>query len=108
MHEMNTPPPTVALALASIVSPAVLSFARWVCRCRLGKDPTVINLGGFEAAMVGRLREAKTLPVLPKGCDDLLFGASAEDRRGEVSFGQGWTRFFWCSSLRDSRKKKRG
>ncbi|CAM9912668.1 unnamed protein product, partial [Scytosiphon promiscuus] len=44
-----------------------------------GKDPTMINLGGFEAAMVGRLRDSHTLPMLPQGCDELLFG-SVEDR----------------------------
>ncbi|CAM9401414.1 unnamed protein product, partial [Ectocarpus fasciculatus] len=49
-----------------------------------GKDPNVINLGGFEAAMVGRLRESHTLPVLPQRRDDLLFG-SAEGKDGQES-----------------------
>lgn len=44
----------------------------------------MINLGGFEAAMVGRLRDARTLPTLPQGCDDLLFGSTEEDGGGEV------------------------
>lgn len=50
---------------------------------RAGRDPTVVSLGGFEAAMVGRLRESHTLPVLPQGCDELLFG-SREDKGGQV------------------------
>ncbi|CAM9693684.1 unnamed protein product [Hapterophycus canaliculatus] len=50
-----------------------------------GREPTVINLGGFEAAMVGRLRESHTLPVLPQGCDELLFG-SVEYEGGQVGF----------------------
>ncbi|CBN79052.1 Hypothetical leucine rich repeat protein [Ectocarpus siliculosus] len=49
-----------------------------------GNDPNVINLGGFEAAMVGRLRESHTLPVLPQRRDDLLFG-SAGDKEGQES-----------------------
>ena len=53
----------------------------WGCP---GKAPTVINLGGFEAAMVGRLRDARTLPTLPQGCDDLLFGSTEEEQGGEV------------------------
>lgn len=48
-----------------------------------GKGPALIAMGGFEAAMVGRLREAQTLPVLPQGRDDILFG-SAEDIPGQV------------------------
>lgn len=43
----------------------------------------MINLGGFEAAMVGRLRESHTLPMLPQGRDDLLFG-SVEDSGHQV------------------------
>lgn len=35
----------------------------------------MISLGGFEAAMAGRLRESQTLPVLPQRRDDLLFGS---------------------------------
>ncbi|CAM9398805.1 unnamed protein product [Ectocarpus sp. 13 AM-2016] len=49
-----------------------------------GNDPNVINLGGFEAAMVGRLRESHTLPVLPQRRDDLLFG-SAGGKEGQES-----------------------
>lgn len=44
-----------------------------------GQDPALINLGGFEAAMAGKLREAHTLPVLTKGRDELLFGAAEKD-----------------------------
>ncbi|CAM9882083.1 unnamed protein product [Ectocarpus sp. 4 AP-2014] len=49
-----------------------------------GNDPNVISLGGFEAAMVGRLRESHTLPVLPQRRDDLLFG-SAGGKEGQES-----------------------
>ena len=52
-----------------------------------GRSPTVITLGGFEAAMAGRLRESHTLPVLPQGRDDILFG-SAEDTGDQVIFGE--------------------
>lgn len=44
----------------------------------------MINLGGFEAAMAGTLRESHTLPVLPQRRDDLLFG-SAEDTGDQVT-----------------------
>lgn len=45
----------------------------------------MITLGGFEAAMAGRLRESHTLPMLPEGRDDILFG-SAEDAGHQVLF----------------------
>ncbi|CAB1096352.1 unnamed protein product [Ectocarpus sp. CCAP 1310/34] len=64
-----------------------------------GNDPNVINLGGFEAAMVGRLRESHTLPVLPQRRDDLLFGsAGGEEGQSLECFSPWSTRSFGATT----------
>ena len=50
-----------------------------------GKDPNPIGLKGFEAAMARILRETHSLPLLPRVCDDLLFGP-AVDTDKQASF----------------------
>lgn len=42
--------------------------------CLPGKNPALINLSAFEAAMMNRLRQARVLPCLSQDDEDLLFG----------------------------------